>query len=228
MNIANQLTISRMLLAVVCVVLIIVPLNSSLVLGLIIFIIASLTDLFDGVLARRRQIISRLGKILDPIADKVLMLGVFFTFAIVVSGYAAPNPLINIWFVILIAIREILITGLRLYYLNKEDIALSAKALGKVKTVLQISSIIYLFVIAMFNQSYGGPVITFTITIVTPIVMGFVVFMTLLSGAYYIWRNRSILKEQMAEKKKLADQKRLAKKEEKAAHKRPPESALDQ
>ncbi|MHA1276799.1 MAG: CDP-diacylglycerol--glycerol-3-phosphate 3-phosphatidyltransferase [Candidatus Helarchaeota archaeon] len=219
MNIANQLTISRIILAVICVVLIIFSTFTSLILGLIVFITASLTDLFDGYFARKRKIITDLGKILDPISDKVLMLGAFFTFALIIRGYN-PAPLINIWFVILIAIREILITCLRLYYLNKEDVAMSAKALGKIKTVLQLSSIIYLFIIAMFNLKTGGPVIRFVINIINPILMSVVVFMTLLSGAYYLWRNRTILKEHVAEKKQLAAQKRLAKHEKKAAKKR--------
>ena len=105
LNIPNQLTILRIILAGFCIYFITINTLTTLVIALIIFIIASLTDYFDGMIAKKYNLITNLGKLLDPIADKLLIIGVFLTFL--------ELGILNIWVVIAIIARELIITGLR-------------------------------------------------------------------------------------------------------------------
>ena len=106
MNLPNVLTLSRIVLAVVLVFLL--EENSSMgnILAVIVFAIASLTDFYDGHLAKTRGLVSDFGKIMDPIADKILLLSAF--------GVLAHIGMIAWWMFIVIAIREILVTVSRL------------------------------------------------------------------------------------------------------------------
>jgi len=137
MNLPTAVTLSRVLL----VPLFIVVVEKHPVWGCLIFIVASLTDLLDGYLARRSRQVTKLGIILDPIADKVLVIAaliVLVDLALVPAGI-----------VIVIIIREFLVTGLRLVALAK-DLVIPAETGGKYKTGFQIAAII------IFLVSYAG------------------------------------------------------------------------
>ena len=190
MNIANQLTILRIFLAFICMGLILNFSFSSLVLGLIIFILSSLTDYFDGYLARKRNIISDLGKILDPIADKILVLGVFLAFL--------EKGLVNSWLVILIMIREFFITGLRIFALRQGKV-MEAQSFGKHKTVTQITSIIIILILLIIERvvlNLPQPWVWFEEfrSITTFWAMVWVAIVTVGSGVIYLWKNRLIIK----------------------------------
>ena len=111
MNIANKLTILRIFLSFVCIGLILKNNFVSILIAFIVFILASVTDFLDGFIARKKNLISDLGKLLDPIADKILIIGVFCAFL--------ELGIVNSWMVSLIMLREFIITSLRLYSLNK-------------------------------------------------------------------------------------------------------------
>ena len=106
MNLPNILTISRIVLAVVLVFLLEESSSTGNILAVIVFAIASLTDFYDGHLAKKRGLVSNFGKIMDPIADKILLLSAF--------GVLAHIGMIAWWMFIVIAIREILVTASRL------------------------------------------------------------------------------------------------------------------
>jgi CDP-diacylglycerol--glycerol-3-phosphate 3-phosphatidyltransferase len=141
MNLPNILTISRIFFAVILVFLLEDRSQMGNILAVIIFTIASLTDFYDGHLAKKKGLISNFGKIMDPVADKVLLLSTF--------GVLAHIGLIAWWIVIVIAVREVLVTGSRLLAMRQGQV-LAAERAGKVKTVVQIIAVsaILLYLVA--------------------------------------------------------------------------------
>src|ERR1700733_13732122 len=129
MNLPNILTCSRIVLALVLVILLEKSTEIGNVGAVIVFTVASLTDFCDGHLARTRGLVSNFGKIMDPIADKVLILSAF--------GVLAHMGVIAWWMFIVIAIREIAVTISRLINRHQGHVLAAEKA-GKFKTVTQI------------------------------------------------------------------------------------------
>jgi CDP-diacylglycerol--glycerol-3-phosphate 3-phosphatidyltransferase len=123
------MTALRVLLVPVIVVLLVVGTTASQWWALLLFIIASLTDTADGWLARRRDQVSRWGKLADPAADKILVLGVLAT--LVFTGDVAW------WVWVVIALREVAVTVQR-QYLSRRDVVMAASIWGKLKTVSQL------------------------------------------------------------------------------------------
>lgn len=132
LNLPNKITLARIFLVPLVVVLLIRPSPTSSFLAGLIFILASLTDWLDGHLARRRNQVTTLGKMLDPIADKILIA-------------AGLIPLVALgrvpaWMAVILLGREFAVTALRFVSLS-EGIAIAARPLGKYKTVLQVIAI---------------------------------------------------------------------------------------
>jgi CDP-diacylglycerol--glycerol-3-phosphate 3-phosphatidyltransferase len=185
MNLANQLTLARILLTFICIGFIKQNNFSGLFFAFIVFVLAAVTDFFDGFIARKKNLISDLGKILDPIADKVLILGVFLAFIEI--------KVVNAWMVSAIMLREFIITGVRLYELNK-GVVLEAKMFGKHKTFSQIAGIIFIFIILILAKTFSFPLIIFLYNQGIPAVMWYIVMITAGSGIHYLWVNRKIIK----------------------------------
>jgi len=186
MNIANKLTILRIILTFVCIGLILKNSLISLILAFLTFSLASFTDFFDGYLARKHNLISDLGKLLDPIADKVLIIGVFCSFL--------ELGIINAWMVSLIMFREFIITGLRLYSLNK-GVVLEAKKFGKHKTLFQVLGILIIFIALILSKLFPvSRIVIFLYQVFIPILMWYIVCVTIFSGVYYFWVNRKIIR----------------------------------
>lgn len=185
MNISNKLTILRIILAFFTLWFILWDSLISLVIAFIVFILASLTDYFDGFFARKHDLITDLGKILDPIADKILIIVVFIGFL--------ELRVINSWMLAAIILREFIITSVRLYALNK-GIVLEARFLGKQKTVAQIAGIIFIFIALIFFKLFpAGRYAQFIYHQLIPGLMWYIVFITVLSGLHYLWQNRKAI-----------------------------------
>jgi len=158
--------------------------------ALVFFVAASLTDLFDGIIARRRNLITAFGKLMDPLADKVLICSAFIAF-IELEWMPA-------WMVILIVARELAITGLRLLAASK-NLVLSAERQGKNKTISQITTVIALL-ITHSHADWGivGQLFAFEIVghawawWVAEISKWVAVVLTALSGFLYLWKNRDV------------------------------------
>lgn len=185
MNIANKVTFSRIFLAFVCIGLILVNKNWSILAAFIVFILASITDFLDGYLARKYNLISDLGKLLDPIADKILIIGVFLGFL--------QLGVINAWMVAVIMLREFILTGFRFYGLNK-GVVLEARQLGKHKTVSQVAAITVIFITLILEKYFTGSMFVRVLSWLIPILMWYVVIITLFSGIHYFWDNRKQIK----------------------------------
>lgn len=131
LNIPTIITFSRILI----IFPFILVASGSPLLGALIFAVASLTDLLDGYLARRSRQVTKLGILLDPIADKLLVISALILFV--------DMALIPAWIAIVIIAREFIVTGLRVVALSR-DIVIPAEMGGKIKVVAQISSILIL------------------------------------------------------------------------------------
>ncbi len=144
MNLPNILTISRIGFAIIMVYLLLLNSLTGNVLSAIFFTAASLTDFYDGHLAKKKGLISNFGKIMDPIADKVLILSIFFALA--------HLDMVDWWMVILIAIREVLVTLDRLWSMRKGQV-LAAERAGKIKTVFQIATVSFILIYLILEQA---------------------------------------------------------------------------
>ncbi len=189
MNLPNRLTILRIILTFIFIIFISLEGLSPKIIAFIIFIIASLTDYLDGYLARRNNQVTDFGKLMDPIADKILILSAFLVFV--------QMQLISAWMVVVIFSREALITGLRIFAISKGKV-LEAEAAGKHKTVSQIVAIFLIFVSIIFKEalikffSWGGS-IDYIFKVSIFVLMIITVSLTVISGLSYLWRNRKLI-----------------------------------
>ena len=146
MTLANKLTLSRIAFVPVfmCFALLDLPLGELI--AAIVFLIAAATDGLDGYVARKRNETTDMGKLLDPLADKLLVTGAFI---VLVDIGRIPS-----WIVVLILGREFLVTGLR-GIAATEGMVIAATPLAKVKTVSQILAIVFLFLDQYFLPYLG-------------------------------------------------------------------------
>jgi CDP-diacylglycerol--glycerol-3-phosphate 3-phosphatidyltransferase len=188
-NIANRLTVARIVLTFVFMFFLFVHGLWAKVVALLIFLFAALSDFLDGKIAHKKNMVTDFGKLMDPIADKILVLAAFSAFV--------QMQLIEAWMVVIIIFREILITSLRLFALNKGKV-LSATRAGKHKT---LSQMIVIFLILVFIVSKEVMLGFFTWN---PdwekafrhgiyLIMLLTVILTLYSGLSYLWENRKII-----------------------------------
>ncbi|MBI5551128.1 MAG: CDP-diacylglycerol--glycerol-3-phosphate 3-phosphatidyltransferase [Desulfobacterales bacterium] len=173
----NTLTLFRVLAVPLVVILLLVPNRFTCFLAAILFSLAAITDYFDGFLARQKGLVSNLGKVMDPVADKLL---VACTFIMLSSLGWVPA-----WVVCIIVGRELAVTGLRnLMVEHKEDV--SASKLGKYKTGFQISACIPL----LFHYTY----VTIDMHAIGMFFLWGALIFTLWSGIDYFVRYRGLLK----------------------------------
>lgn len=139
MNLPNKLTILRVLMVPVFVLFMLTDLGGSFnhIIALVLFVVASLTDLLDGYLARKHHLVTNFGKFMDPLADKLLVCSALICFV--------ANGQLPAWMVIVIIAREFIISGFRLIA-SDEGVVIAASYWGKVKTVVQIIMIIALLI----------------------------------------------------------------------------------
>lgn len=176
-NIPNIICGIRMLLIIPIVYL---TLSTNLQynqIALILFIIAALSDALDGYIARKYDYITNLGKLLDPLADKLLVLSTFIAF--LTTGD------LSIIFVLIILTRELTITGLRSIAASA-GVVIQASIFGKLKTISQMILIILLFL----NNIISIQILENSLSILIAIVAGLTIF----SGLDYIYKSREILK----------------------------------
>ncbi|MCB1231538.1 MAG: CDP-diacylglycerol--glycerol-3-phosphate 3-phosphatidyltransferase [Verrucomicrobiae bacterium] len=192
MNLPNQLTLLRFILTFVFVAAMSVEFPQSRSVAAIVFIIAAITDFLDGYLARKHNLITNFGKLMDPLADKVLMAAGF------VMLMATPEVPLPAWMVIVILTREFLVTGLRLVA-SAEGVVLAAESLGKHKTIWQIVMIIYFLVaLASSEATFSWMRWLFAWKPTSPeiagvILMWIALLLTVISGLSYAWKNRKLL-----------------------------------
>jgi CDP-diacylglycerol--glycerol-3-phosphate 3-phosphatidyltransferase len=137
-NLPNKLTIVRIILVPVCMLLILIPIPEvwAKILAASVFMLASFTDMLDGLIARRFNLITNFGKLMDPLADKLLTVGSLI--AITASDlFAEIRPFVALVATI-VFFREFAVTSLRLVANSADDNVIAANSVGKLKTIVQI------------------------------------------------------------------------------------------
>ncbi len=197
MNLPNKLTLSRLVLTVAFLVVMFSQVRFYETVALLLFSVASITDYYDGKIARRDKLITNFGILMDPLADKILVCSAFIAFV----GLRGSNgkPWMEAWMVVIIVARELAITGLRLLAASK-NLVLAAEGFGKHKTISQIVAIIAILVFHSYREWGALGRYTFGLEIFgTPWINWFMplaiwvsVALTFISGALYLWRNRQL------------------------------------
>ncbi|HWW02496.1 MAG TPA: CDP-diacylglycerol--glycerol-3-phosphate 3-phosphatidyltransferase [Candidatus Acidoferrum sp.] len=196
MTLPNKLTISRFILTAAFLAVMFSQVRFHETIALVLFIAGGVSDFLDGYLARRDQLITNFGILMDPLADKIMVCSAFIAF-VGLNWIAA-------WMVVIIVARELAITGLRLLAASK-NVVLAAEGYGKHKTISQIVAIISILVWHSYEQwgtagkaLFGMPVFG------APWVKGFTelsiwvaVTLTIISGCLYLWRNRTLYLDDM-------------------------------
>ncbi len=189
MNLPNKLTISRIILTFVFMYFLFARWTGARYFAFITFVIACLTDYYDGYIARRDSKITNFGRLMDPIADKILALAAFLAFV--------ELKLIPAWTVVIIIAREVTVTSLRIFALGR-GVVLEAEEAGKHKTVSQIVAIftILTFLIlkdtAKFFSFWNSTIERWFLNLIFALML-ITVVLTLSSGISFILRNRRIL-----------------------------------
>ncbi|MGA2173891.1 MAG: CDP-diacylglycerol--glycerol-3-phosphate 3-phosphatidyltransferase [Verrucomicrobiota bacterium] len=190
MNVPNKLTLSRFVLTGAFLAVIFTGAPYYETLSLLLFSAASLTDYFDGKIARRDNLITNFGILMDPLADKILVCSAFIAF--VGRGWMPA------WMVVVVVARELAITGLRLLAASK-NLVLAAERFGKHKTISQIVAILSVLVLHSYRQVgvvgepfgidlFGEPWVNWF----TTLSLWVAVVLTFTSGGIYLWRNRKL------------------------------------
>ncbi|HRT10296.1 MAG TPA: CDP-diacylglycerol--glycerol-3-phosphate 3-phosphatidyltransferase [Candidatus Paceibacterota bacterium] len=190
MNLPNKLTLSRFLLTVAFLGVMFSQMRGHETLALALFIAGGITDFLDGQIARRWNLITNFGILMDPLADKIMVCSAFIAF--VGLGWMPA------WMVVIIVARELAITGLRLLAASR-NVVLAAERYGKHKTISQIVAVISILVLAAYPE-WGGFGRLFGMEIVgrpwawwfTEASKWVAVLLTLLSGGIYLWKNRRL------------------------------------
>ena len=192
-HIPNILSISRVLLTPVFLYFLLFSnYHHAKLLSILIFTIASVTDAFDGQIARKYGMVTRVGVFLDPLADKVLVLSAFFSFVILGD--------VHLWMVLIISLRDIIITILRMLMEAKGVTMITSKA-GKVKTFLQIIIInVVLLSILLKAYGYNDYSDVFTKYKIIYALMLITTLVTVYTGFHYFYFNHKKLKTILFEK----------------------------
>ena len=206
MNLPNKLSLMRIIL-VPFILLFMLPIHIGsfepsgwneficeygMIIAAVLFVIASVTDLFDGKIARKYNLITNLGKFLDPLADKMLVICILI--ALVDLGRIS-----SIW-VCIIIVREFAVSGIRMLA-SAKGVVIAAKMIGKIKTVTQMVAISYLMfetlLIKIIDAASSCDLadITNGVQIVGNVLLIISVIMTIISGVDYLLKNKDFLKE---------------------------------
>jgi len=175
MNLPNKLTIGRVLAVPVFIIVLMFEFYPA---AAIIFVLASFTDMLDGMIARKYNMVTNFGKIMDPLADKILVVAALV--CLVQLGHVPA------WMVIVILVREFVVTGLR-SVAAAQGIVIAAGTTGKIKTVLQMIAIP-----AIILQNWPFYMIGIPFA---QIMLWASVIMTVVSGIEYVMKNKHILLE---------------------------------
>ena len=189
MNLPNKLTIVRLVLIPLFVAVYFIPsIPYNYVISAVIFLLASFTDFLDGYIARKYNLVTDLGKFLDPIADKVLVSTALIVLLTPATGELAILPAYSAIAVALILARELIVSGFRMVAASNGSV-LAADWSGKVKTFVTDVAIVILLVGADVQ-----PGLYSVVNIIGLVLFGIATLLTVYSGAECIIKNRKVLK----------------------------------
>ena len=190
MNLPNKLSVLRLCLVPVLLIVgmlpeSILPLYAWCIVCAVLFIATSITDMLDGKIARKYNLITDFGKFIDPVADKFMVIGTMF-----VVLYKFENlRVLMILALVIVVFRELAVTSMRLVVSTGANIVIAANSLGKIKTVSQIVAICTVFIEPLLQWGARAVMHADWRTDIVPltwITMIFMMFMTVWSGINYI------------------------------------------
>ena len=187
MNTPNRLTIIRIIMTPIFLALLIIDFPHHMLIAAAVFIVASITDYFDGKIARKRGIETDFGKFLDPIADKMLTTVAFLGFIYAGYGYGI------IWVTAIVLVREFAIMSVRLVAASGGKV-IAVNILGKLKTVsLMVSIIAVMLMEYLISLAFLGETAIFVIRVGYSVLLWISAVLTVISGITYIYQNRTCL-----------------------------------
>ena len=183
MNLPNKLTVGRLVLTVLFLAVFFGRSPFADTIALALFVLASLTDYFDGEIARKRNLITNFGILMDPLADKILTCSAFIAFV----GHGDMPA----WMAVVVVARELAITGLRMLAASKNKV-LAAERYGKHKTISQMVAIISILVARSYPEwgAWTKEILAWWVPNFAIAALWLSVVLTAFSGAVYLWRNR--------------------------------------
>ena len=203
MNLPNKLTVLRLIMVPIFMVVMLIPVFAELspmadmimtLVGALLFIAASITDMLDGKIARRDNLVTDFGKFLDPLADKFMVIGALLCVLFNASA-SGSKGLSTIYFfaLIIVVFRELAVTSIRLVASSSGGVVIAANMLGKVKTVFQIIAIcssmlepILIKIIGIFLGEGSIPQIVLNHPPLTCLSFVIMMYLTVHSGINYI------------------------------------------
>ena len=171
-----------MIMVPIFVVVMMLPFEPwSSIIGVALFIIASLTDMLDGKIARKYNLITDFGKFIDPLADKFMVIGALL---VILYKYEAIRSLF-IWAVIIVVFRELAVTSIRLVASSSSGVVIAANRLGKIKTCTQIACVCATIIEPLIYGAFGLEKLLAYLPL-TYLTTALMIFFTLWSGINYI------------------------------------------
>ncbi len=196
MNLPNKLTLLRMILVPFFVATLLIPFPHHFLCSFVLFTAASVTDYYDGKIARKRQIVTDFGKFLDPLADKILIISTLVCFV----GMGICDCVL----VIIVLFREFTVTSVRLMAASKGKVV-AANIYGKIKTVTQMIAIISVFLMQYFLELISMGIIpvnagtasniSFAFSICAEVLLWISTVFAVISGVVYVIQNKSFISE---------------------------------
>ena len=188
MNVPNKLSLLRCALTPVFMACMLISFPYHYGVALLVFIFASLTDMWDGRIARQQGLVTNLGKFLDPLADKALTTAAFICFVEIINSRSMP------WALMFILTREFMVTSVRLLA-AKDGVVVAASFAGKLKTVMQMVSIIYMIALLQLDKIITNMAFIRWSYRVGMVFIWIATIATVVSGIQYVWALRHYFKE---------------------------------
>ncbi len=174
MNLPNKITLGRMFIAPIFLAVYLAGIEHKFLFSAIIFALGAITDALDGRIARKNNIVTNFGKLLDPIADKMLVTAGLLAFM--------KDGLCSIWIVMIILTRDFAVTSLRMIA-AAQNLVIPANIGGKIKTVAQMVSFIVVMVLCEISEVFS---LGFNMSLISNILMGVTAVISVVSGAVYM------------------------------------------
>ncbi len=185
MNTPNKLTVTRMILTPIFLILFTVDsIPFHYLFAMIVFVVGSLTDLFDGKIARKYNIVTNFGKLADPLADKMLTTSALLGF--MTMGYC------NVWILFIVLFREFGISSIRLVAAS-EGVVIPANIWGKVKTTSQMVSTCVIMFLLLLQKDFGVLPESFPLPLISNILLGITALLTIISGVTYVVQGTKVI-----------------------------------
>ena len=197
MNLPNKLTVLRIILTPIFMLTLVWNFPFHYGVSLLIFIAASLTDLMDGKIARKRGLVTDFGKFLDPLADKMLTTAAFLGFIALDIGYGA------VWIAFIVLFREFMVSSIRLIASTSGGKVIAANIWGKLKTVFQMTAIIFALTAQQFTEIIAMlgvkeetvNIFSSVLSVATSVLLWISAILCVVSGVIYLIDNKDFVSQ---------------------------------